>query len=218
MLYGALWRRVLRRPGRPRRRHGCASPARSRRRRGSRRQTGIRQRHRFRRHEEPAPEEQPLLREREEAIRGVAARAIRGEVEAGRAVAAPRQHAKAARGARDCRRRADGPQPEHAKPKLGAYPCATSPGADWLAIFRRAGKEMLDDNMPMIASALAYSTFFAIPSVLLVAIGLFTLVAGPDTITNLMQHLARSCRRRRRQLLNDSLQRLDRPAGARRSR
>ena len=33
--------------------------------------------------------------------------------------------------------------------------------------------------MPMIASALAYSTFFAIPSVLLVAIGLFTLVAGP---------------------------------------
>ena len=33
--------------------------------------------------------------------------------------------------------------------------------------------------MTMIASALAYSTFFAIPSVLLVAVGLFTLVAGP---------------------------------------
>ena len=31
----------------------------------------------------------------------------------------------------------------------------------------RAGKEMLDDNMTMIASALAYGTFFAIPSVLL---------------------------------------------------
>ena len=36
--------------------------------------------------------------------------------------------------------------------------------------------------MLMIASALAYSTFFAIPSVLLVVVGLFTLIAGPETI------------------------------------
>src|SRR5258706_549040 len=32
---------------------------------------------------------------------------------------------------------------------------------------RRAGKNMLAHNMPMFASALAYSSFFAIPSVLL---------------------------------------------------
>jgi uncharacterized BrkB/YihY/UPF0761 family membrane protein len=38
----------------------------------------------------------------------------------------------------------------------------------------------------MLASALAYSTFFAIPAVLLLAVGVFTLIAGPDTITSLM--------------------------------
>ena len=81
------------------------------------------------------------------------------------------------------------PQPERAEP------IRTDPGLsdlskrDYLAIIRRAGKETLDDNVPMIASALAYSAFLAIPSVLLVATGLFTLVAGPDTISNLMQHL-----------------------------
>ena len=44
---------------------------------------------------------------------------------------------------------------------------------------------MLDDNMTMIASALAYSTFFAIPSVLLAVVGLFTLLAGPGRSTRL---------------------------------
>ena len=42
----------------------------------------------------------------------------------------------------------------------------------------------------MIASALAYSAFLAIPSVLLVATGLFTLVAGPATIASLIQHFS----------------------------
>ena len=34
------------------------------------------------------------------------------------------------------------------------------------------------------------ATFFAIPSVLLVAVGVFTLVAGPDTISTLMAHFS----------------------------
>ena len=55
---------------------------------------------------------------------------------------------------------------------------------------RRAGREALDDNVLMIASALAYSTFLAIPSVLLLAVGLFTLLAGPDTITTVIQHFS----------------------------
>jgi membrane protein len=84
---------------------------------------------------------------------------------------------------------------------------------DWLAILTRAGKKSLDDNVPMIASALAYSSFLAIPSTLLVATGLFTLVAGPDTIGNLMQHLGQIAPKETVTLLNDSLQRLnDHPA------
>ena len=84
---------------------------------------------------------------------------------------------------------------------------------DYLAIIRRAGNETLDDNVPMIASALAYSAFLAIPSTLLVATGLFTLVAGPDTISNLIQHLGQIAPKETVTLLNDSLQRLnDHPA------
>src|SRR3954452_530300 len=57
------------------------------------------------------------------------------------------------------------------------------PQHEWLALVKRAGKRTIDDNMPMIAQALAYSTFMAIPAVMLVALGAFTLVAGPQTIT-----------------------------------
>src|SRR5581483_8021302 len=53
---------------------------------------------------------------------------------------------------------------------------------DWLAVVVRAGKRMPRDNMPMLAQAIAYSTFLAIPSVLLVAVGLFTLLGGAAAI------------------------------------
>src|SRR5581483_11557761 len=75
-------------------------------------------------------------------------------------------------------------------------------------------KESLDDNIPMIASALAYSTFFAIPSVLLLAVGLFTLVAGPATITSLIAHFDKVMPHQASQLLGGSLHRLDHQTGA----
>ena len=73
----------------------------------------------------------------------------------------------------------------------------------------RAGKRLLADNGTMLASALAYSAFFAIPSVLLVAVGVFTLVVGPDTITTLMQHLRHVMPAQATSLLGSSLKRLD---------
>ena len=63
---------------------------------------------------------------------------------------------------------------------------------DLFAAAKRAAKAMVEDNMLMIASALAYSTFFAIPSVLLVAIGVFTLVASIHTNGNRNIHAASS--------------------------
>jgi membrane protein len=66
----------------------------------------------------------------------------------------------------------------------------------------------------MLASALAYASFFAIPSVLLVATGLFTLIAGPDTITNLMQQLHGVIPAQATQLLGDSLKRADAHPGS----
>ena len=78
-----------------------------------------------------------------------------------------------------------------------------------MAMIVRAGKSFLRDNGPMLASALAYNSFFAIPSVLLVAVGLFTLVAGPSTITQLMAHFSTVMPGQATSLLGGSLRNLD---------
>jgi hypothetical protein len=67
---------------------------------------------------------------------------------------------------------------------------------------------MLDDNMPMIAQALAFSTFMAIPAVLLVALGAFTLFASPQAITTLMDHFGSVMPQQATQLLGKSLTQL----------
>ena len=76
-------------------------------------------------------------------------------------------------------------------------------------IVLQAGKRLLAHNGTMLASALAYSVFFAIPSVLLVAVGVFTLVVGPETITSLMQHFRHVMPAQATSLLGSSLKRLD---------
>jgi membrane protein len=60
----------------------------------------------------------------------------------------------------------------------------------------------------MIASAVAYSSFFAIPSVLLLALGVFGLVTGPETIDELMDRLGTVMPAEATQLVGDSLQRM----------
>lgn len=80
---------------------------------------------------------------------------------------------------------------------------------EWRAIAVRAGKAFLADNATMLASALAYSAFFAIPSVLLVVVGVFTLAVGPGTITSLMHHFDHVMPSQATNLLGSSLRRLD---------
>lgn len=84
----------------------------------------------------------------------------------------------------------------------------------WLGIFKRAAKQTLAHNLPLIAQALAYSTFFAIPSVLLVVVGLFTLLAGPQTIDNLIARLHTVIPQQASELLSSSLHRLDQRPGS----
>jgi membrane protein len=102
------------------------------------------------------------------------------------------------------------PQPERDEPRLVDPGLGDLSFRDWRAVFVRAVKEFLDDNGTMLASALAYATFFAIPSVLLVAVGVFTLVAGPDTISTLMAHFSRVMPSEATSLLGGSLHRLNR--------
>jgi membrane protein len=102
-----------------------------------------------------------------------------------------------------------GPQPERREPKVEDPGVGDLSARDWFAIVRRAVKDMLDDNMPMVAQALAYSTFLAIPAVLLVALGVFTLVSGPHTVTTVMNHLGGVMPGEARKLLGSSLTRLN---------
>jgi membrane protein len=83
------------------------------------------------------------------------------------------------------------------------------PLGEWRGIFVAAFKRFLADNGTMLASALAYSTFFAIPSVLLVVVGVFTLVVGPGTISTVMAHFSHVMPAQAAQLLGGSLHRLD---------
>jgi membrane protein len=106
------------------------------------------------------------------------------------------------------------PQPERREPPVDDPGLRDLTFADWKAIVIRAGKRFLDDNATMLASALAYSTFFAIPSVLLVVVGLFTLIAGPDTITTLMQHFTAFMPAQATSLLKQSLLRADAHPGS----
>ena len=100
-------------------------------------------------------------------------------------------------------------EPQPARSRLGDPRLRDLTLRDWREIFVRAGKRLLADHGTILASALSYSTFFAIPSLLLVVVGTFTLVVGPDTISSLMQHFSSVVPAEVTTLLGQSLHRLD---------
>jgi membrane protein len=101
------------------------------------------------------------------------------------------------------------PKPELHEPKRADPVLRDLTLADWKAIFIRAAKSFMSNNATMLASALAYSSFFAIPAVLLVTVGVFTLVTGPDTVTTLMSHARTVIPAQATDLLGSSLRNLD---------
>ena len=86
-------------------------------------------------------------------------------------------------------RTAPQPQPEHEEPRLDDPTPTKLSFRDYLAIVKRAARKTMDDNLPALAAALAYYAFLAIPSALLIAVGTFSLVAGPGTIDSLVTTL-----------------------------
>jgi membrane protein len=78
----------------------------------------------------------------------------------------------------------------------------------YVSILRRAFKKFNDDHMTNIAAALAYYAFLAIPSALLVAVGIFSLVASPSTITTVIDKLQAVLPREAADLLDSSLRNL----------
>jgi membrane protein len=103
------------------------------------------------------------------------------------------------------REEAPQPQPEHEEPRLQDPGPTDLSKRDYVAIIKRAGKEALDDNITNIAAALAYYAFLAIPSALMVAAGIFTLVAGPDTVSSLVDTVGKVMPTQAESLLRESL-------------
>jgi membrane protein len=75
------------------------------------------------------------------------------------------------------------PQPEREEPRLAEPGPSDLSKRDYFAILRRAFKEFSNDHMTNIAAALAYYAFLAIPAALMLAVGLFGLLAGPSGVT-----------------------------------
>jgi membrane protein len=100
------------------------------------------------------------------------------------------------------------PQPEHDEPKLGEPSLDDLSKRDYMAIFVRAGKESIKDHIPNLAAALAYYAFLAIPSLLLVAVGVFGLVADEDAVGKIVDRLETVAPPEALTLVRESLERV----------
>jgi membrane protein len=100
------------------------------------------------------------------------------------------------------------PQPERGEPRLEEPTPTKLSFRDYRAIVVRAGKEALDDHITNLAAAIAYYSFLAIPSLLLVGVGFFSLFAGPDAISTIVDKLQGIVPREGVTLIEDSLRRV----------
>ena len=100
------------------------------------------------------------------------------------------------------------PQPEREEPTLQDPKPTELSLRDYRAIIVRACKEALDDHITNLAAAIAYYSFLALPSLLLVAVGVFSLFAGPDSIGTITEKLAGLVPREALTLIDESLRRV----------
>jgi membrane protein len=100
------------------------------------------------------------------------------------------------------------PQPEHREPKLPDPGLTDLSKRDYKAIVIRAGKESLNDQITDLAAALAYYAFLAIPSILLVALGVFSVFADPSAVQSLIDRVGTVAPAEATALLDESLTRM----------
>src|SRR4051812_30083539 len=100
------------------------------------------------------------------------------------------------------------PQPEHDEPRLEDPGPTQLSKRDYLAIGKRAFKRFNADHMTKIAAALAYYAFLPIPATLLLAAGLFGVLAGPNAVADVIDKLNGILPGQAITLLEDSLKNL----------
>jgi membrane protein len=111
---------------------------------------------------------------------------------------------------RDPEDQADGPtpRPELAEPKVADPGLTDLSGRDFKAIVIRAGKSALEHQITDLAAALAYYSFLAIPSILLLALGVFSVFADPSAVESLIDRIGSVTPADVTALLDDSLTRM----------
>jgi membrane protein len=97
------------------------------------------------------------------------------------------------------------PQPEHDEPQLREPTPTKLSRRDYVAILKRSVKEVGDDHLTNIAAALAYYAFLAIPSVLMVAVGIFSLVGDRSAANTVVDKLGGIIPHSAQTLLRNSL-------------
>ena len=100
------------------------------------------------------------------------------------------------------------PQPEPHEPQLHDPGLSDLSKRDYKAIVIRAGKEALDDQITDLAAALAYYSFLAIPSILLVALGVFSVFADETAVQSLIDRVGTVAPAEATALVEDSLTRM----------
>jgi membrane protein len=100
------------------------------------------------------------------------------------------------------------PQPEPREPQLHDPGLRDLSKRDYKAIVIRAGKEARDDQITDLAAALAYYSFLAIPSILLVALGVFSVFADESAVQSLIDRVGTVAPAEATALLGDSLTRM----------
>lgn len=100
------------------------------------------------------------------------------------------------------------PQPERREPELPDPGLTDLSARDYKAIVVRSARQSIAHGITDSAAALAYYSFLAVPAVLLIAVGLFSLIASPEAITTLIDKLGTVIPSQATQLLEDSLRRM----------
>src|SRR5438034_7747508 len=100
------------------------------------------------------------------------------------------------------------PQPELSEPRLRDPGPTDLSRRDYVAILKRSLKEANRHHITNLAAALAYYAFLAIPSALLIAAGVFSLLAGPRAVTTIVDKLGTIIPGQAQTLLSGSLRRM----------
>ena len=100
------------------------------------------------------------------------------------------------------------PQPEREEPKLAEPGPGDLSKRDYGAIVARAVKQALKHHLTNLAAALAYYGFLAIPSLLLVSVGVFSLVGDRSAVGEIIDRLETVVPQEALSLIRSSLERV----------